>query len=136
MWDERFLKLAAHIAEWSKDPSTKIGAVVVKDRKILGTGYNGFPTRIDDDIDLLENREEKYPRVVHAEVNAIINAKTDLSGATLYTTHIPCSSCAGVIINAGIHRVFTYTPDDEFQKRWPVLGHVMLVQAGLHVVLY
>ena len=69
-WDDRFLKLATVIGNWSKDPSTKVGAVIVNDdNKIISTGYNGFPRGIRDD-DRLDNRAQKYDLIVHAEANS------------------------------------------------------------------
>lgn len=106
-WDGRFLSLAAHIAEWSKDPSTKCGAVIVRhDRTIASMGYNGFPRCIKDDLDLLNNREEKYKRIIHAEVNAMLFAREIVAGYTLYTwPFLPCCRCATQIIQCGIRRV-------------------------------
>lgn len=118
-WDRRFLELAALIGSWSKDPSTKVGAVIVRpDRTIASTGYNGFPRRTDDDPALLEDREVKYARIVHAEVNAIVHASEDLSGHTLYTTPFPpCDRCAGIVIQSGITRV-VYPSLTEDVQRW------------------
>jgi len=74
-WDVRFLELALHISQWSKDPSTKVGCVVVgPDREIRSTGFNGFPRGINDSIDRLSDREQKYPLICHAEENAIMHA--------------------------------------------------------------
>lgn len=109
-WDLRFLRLAKEISTWSKDPSSKIGAVIVdpETRRILSTGYNGFPRGIKDD-DRLLNRDEKYPLIVHAEKNAIYNATwngVSLKGSTIYVTGLPvCSGCALGIIQVGITRV-------------------------------
>lgn len=108
-WDERYLNLAQHISTWSKDPSRKIGAVVVGDGgQILSIGYNGFPRGIKDD-ERLHNRETKYPLVVHAEMNAIYNATLNgisLRGSTLYVWGLPvCSDCARGVIQVGIKRV-------------------------------
>ncbi|MEC8351943.1 MAG: CMP deaminase, partial [Candidatus Thermoplasmatota archaeon] len=75
-WDIRFLKLATHISEWSKDPSTKVGCVVVgPDREIRSTGFNGFPRGIQDSDDRLTNRDLKYPLICHAEENAIMRSE-------------------------------------------------------------
>lgn len=106
-WDNRFLDLAEHVSKWSKDPSTQVGAVIVRpDNTIVSLGYNGFPRGVNDSPQNLHNREHKYPRVVHAEVNAILMAKEPLANCTLYVTPLsPCSSCAGVIIQSGIRRV-------------------------------
>ena len=74
-WDKRFLKLAKHISEWSKDPSTKVGCVVVgPDRELRSTGFNGLPRGIEDNEERLNNREIKYPLICHAEENAIMHA--------------------------------------------------------------
>ena len=105
-WKKRFLDLASHIAEWSKDPSTKVGAVIVDDkRRIVATGYNGFPKGVRDSEERLNNRALKHKLVVHAEANAILNAVGSLEGTVLYCTHLPCSSCAKLIIQAGIQAV-------------------------------
>jgi len=108
-WDIRFLDMARQVASWSKDPSTRIGAVVVRDRKILSTGYNGFPSGIEDNPDRLNVREVKYKYIVHGEMNAIYNAVehgVSLKGATLYAIGLPiCSECAKGIIQVGIKRV-------------------------------
>ena len=106
-WDDRFLGLAAHIATWSKDPSTKCGAVLVRpDRTIASLGYNGFPRGIEDAPELYANREEKYKRVVHAEMNAMLFAREPVAGMTLYTWPcLPCCRCATCIIQMGIVRV-------------------------------
>lgn len=106
-WDKRFIELAKHIAQWSKDPSTKCGAVIVRpDRTIASSGYNGFPRGVEDLPMLLSNREKKYARMIHAEMNAILNAKEPLDGYTLYQwPGRSCSSCASGVIQAGITTV-------------------------------
>ena len=118
-WDKRFLELAAHIANWSKDPSKKIGAVAVGAQgQILAQGYNGFPRGIADSLDRYDNREEKYKLVVHAEMNVIYNASyngVSLNGSTLYVHGLPvCSDCAKGIIQVGVKNVImrkAKTPD-------------------------
>ena len=105
-WDVRFLKLARHVSLWSKDPSTKVGAIIVNNKKqILGIGYNGLARNIKDDEERYNNREVKYRLIVHAEDNAIINAKTDVSGCTLYSSLFCCCECSKLIVQAGITRV-------------------------------
>src|SRR4051812_38103493 len=92
-WDMRFLELAAHVAGWSKDPSTKTGAVITDTRgSVISMGFNGFPMGVADTIDRLNDRETKYQMIVHCERNAIIFAQRDLSGCTLYTW--PFMSCS------------------------------------------
>ena len=73
-WDVRFLKLAHEVASWSKDPSTKVGCVLVKGKKVVSVGYNGLPMGIEDSIERLTDRELKYEMTVHAEVNAVTTA--------------------------------------------------------------
>lgn len=120
MWDHRFLKLAEHIAQWSKDPSTRVGAVCVRDRRILATGYNGFPRGVTDLPGRLHDREEKLYRTVHAEANIIAQAARNgvsLDKATVYVwPFVPCSSCCTSLIQAGIKRVVA--PDVPIPDRW------------------
>jgi len=106
-WDERFLGLAQHIATFSKDPSTKVGAVIADSHhRIVSMGYNGFPRGVQDTPERLTDREKKYEMVVHAEINAILFAQCDLSRMTLYTYPLPpCSRCAALIINSGLRAV-------------------------------
>jgi dCMP deaminase len=119
MWDKRFLELAEHVASWSKDPSTKCGAVIADGKRIVSIGFNGFPTRTRDDQSLYEDRPEKYRRVIHAEQNAMAFSNRDLFGCTLYVWPIPpCSQCAAMIIQRGIFRVVTKAPTDDQAERW------------------
>ena len=120
-WNERFLNLAIHISQWSKDPSTKVGCVVVgEDREIRSTGFNGFPRGIDDDPERLADREKKYPLICHAEENAIMHAArigVSLKDSTAYVTWPPCSRCARSLIQAGIREV-VYSSSEEIPERW------------------
>jgi len=108
-WDKRFLNLAKEISTWSKDPSTQVGAIAVKDRKVLAQGYNGFPRNMKDLEDRYNNKEEKYTYIVHAEMNVIYNATyngASLKDSTMYVYGLPvCSDCAKGIIQVGIKRV-------------------------------
>lgn len=118
-WDSRFIELAKHISTWSKDPSTQVGAVITRGKKIVSVGYNGFPQGVEDNYEHLHNREEKYPRIVHAELNAILTARTDLAGCSIYTVPLPpCSGCAGAIIQSGITRVVSIALAREQKERW------------------
>jgi dCMP deaminase len=119
-WHLRFLSLAKEVASWSQDPSTKVGCVLVRDRRIISTGYNGFSRGIDDSLDRLNDREFKYAAIIHAEQNALLTAA--LHGVTTansdcYVTLYPCSQCAAALINAGIKNVYVsgYT---EIPERW------------------
>lgn len=136
MWHERFLKIAQQIASFSKDPSTKVGCVLVRDRRIVSTGYNGFPKNISDSLDRLTDRDQKYEMTVHAEVNAITTAAlhgVSTEGCSAYVTFNPCSRCAAVLINAGIDSVFvagnSIVPDRWLQNF--ILASNMLAEAGV-----
>lgn len=104
MWHKRFFDLADLIGSWSKDPSTKVGAVIVRpDRTIASVGYNGFPRGVED---VYTTRDAKLLRTVHAEANAILAAQESLRGYTLYVTPLhPCANCAAFIIQSGIMQV-------------------------------
>ena len=116
-WHDRLIGIADFIASWSKDPAKKVGAVIVDSkRRILSTGYNGFPRGVPDFEELYRDKPMKYPRVVHAELNAILNAKTDLEGSTLYVTHAPCCECAKAIIQSGITAVYVKNADSTSEK--------------------
>lgn len=109
VWDKRFLDVAALISTWSKDPSTKVGCVVVgPHREIRSTGFNGFPRGIDDTDARLNDRETKYPLIVHAEENAVAHAARigqNLMDCTAYVTSPTCPRCARLLIQAGVCRV-------------------------------
>ena len=119
-WDQRFIRVAREVSSWSKDPSKQIGAVIVKDKRILATGYNGFPKGIDDSEDKYNNRELKYELVVHAEMNAIFNASfhgVSLKDTTIYVWGLPvCNECAKGIIQVGINRIVMAA--DDVPQRW------------------
>jgi dCMP deaminase len=109
-WDKRYLTLAREVSEWSKDPSKKIGCLIVGDKgQIISQGYNGFPRGISDSKARYNTRETKYKYVVHAEANAIYNAihnNAQVQGCTIYVTGLPiCHECAKAIIQTGITRV-------------------------------
>ncbi|MEM5877858.1 MAG: dCMP deaminase family protein [Candidatus Aenigmatarchaeota archaeon] len=118
-WDQRFLKLAKFISEWSKDPSTKVGAVIVDDKNIiLGLGYNGFPRGVPDREDDYLDKKVKYELIVHAEMNAILNSSKNLynCNATIYIWPLfPCNECAKAISQSGIKRVVS-VKNDKNQK--------------------
>lgn len=118
-WDRRFLELAGSIAAWSKDPSTQVGCVLVDDqRRVVGMGYNGFPRGVADHEGRYDNRDIKYLMVQHAEANAILNAVGNVAGTTAYVTHHPCASCAGLLIQAGVHRIVTNRPSGGIAERF------------------
>jgi len=119
-WDKRFISLAHHISEWSRDPSTRVGAVITtSSNRIVSVGYNGFPRGVDDREERYNERETKYKMVVHAEMNAILFAQHSLLGNTIYTYPFPpCSRCAGVVIQSGIDRVVSLPPLGVALERW------------------
>lgn len=147
-WDMFFLRLCALNAQMSKDPSTKVGSVIVRpDNTVAGMGWNGFPRGADDNPSLYENRELKYSRTVHAEVNAILNSREALHGCTLYSNFFPCDRCMPAIIQAGITTVITqHSVNDENSltpatsvSRWHAAmtsSRQMAVEVGINVVIY
>lgn len=136
-WDQRFMKIALEVSSWSKDPSTKVGCVLVRDKKVISTGYNGLPKNLSDNLDRLMRREEKYEITVHAEVNAVTTAAlhgVSTEGCTAYVTFNPCSRCAAVLINAGINSIYSYA-GSEIPDRWLanfILASKILAEAGVN----
>lgn len=108
-WDKKFMGLANYIATWSKDPSTKVGAVIVNsDKRVVSLGYNGFPQGVDDSVVERYERPLKYKYTEHSERNAIFSAArlgVSLVGCTIYCNYLPCADCARAIIQSGITRV-------------------------------
>lgn len=138
-WDRRFIELARHIAKWSKDPSTKVGCVVVgPDREIRSTGFNGFPRGIEDTAERLGNRDLKYPLICHAEENAIMHAArtgVSLKACTAYVTWPPCTRCARSLVQAGVSEV-VYPSGLDIPERWRddfQMSMTMFGEAGLSV---
>ena len=105
-WEEYFMTLALVASMKSKDPSTQVGAVIVdnKSKKVISSGYNGFPRYLDDS-QIPQTRPEKYLYVVHAELNAILHAERELHDCTLYATVFPCSECMKAVIQSGIKTI-------------------------------
>lgn len=137
-WDDYFMGLAHLSAKRSKDPSTQVGAVIVNnDKHVVGIGYNGFPVGCDDDVFPWEREGEygdtKYPFVVHAELNAILNASQSCKGCTIYVSLFPCNECAKAIIQSGIRKIvyesdkYAHTDSTKASKR-------MLMSAGVELV--
>jgi dCMP deaminase len=139
-WDVRFLRIAAgEINEWSKDPSTKVSAVIFRDKYPIMSTYNGLPTGINDSSERLNNRQLKYKIVQHAEANAISAcARFGIAteGLTMAVTHFPCSNCAGLIISAGIKKLIIQQPDEDYINRWNEsieLSKEILNEAGIEI---
>lgn len=136
MWDWA-LGLADHAAVLSKDPSTKVGAVIFDDkRRVISMGYNGFARGVDDSDARLHDRDTKIKMILHAEQNAMAFATGSLEGATLFCTHPCCTQCAAMAIQRGIKHVCWATPTPDFVVRWAndmTLSMEMFMEAGVSV---
>jgi dCMP deaminase len=140
-WDTRFMRLAREISTWSRDPSSKIGAVLVNDdRRILSTGFNGFPRGIADTEERLNDREKKYPLIVHAELNVLLAALyngVSVKDSTLYVYGLPiCSDCTKSVIQAGIKRVVICEPQyapEKWQNQWYKQSKPMFEEVGVDI---
>jgi dCMP deaminase len=136
-WCDRFLRLAEEVASWSKDPKGGVGAVLVNDRKrVIGLGFNGFPDRIADRVDLLADQEAKLPRMIHAEMNAVLNAVAPVRDATLFTTLAPCAECAKLLIQAGVVAVYRRPHPEHRHRRWAEsfrIAETILQEAGIEI---
>jgi dCMP deaminase len=133
-WITRFLELAANVASWSKDPSTKVGAVAVNDAKaIVETGFNGLPRGVTDTPERMK-RPAKYIWTAHAEENLVAHAaRAKLEGTTVYVTHFCCAPCTRMLINAGVKKVvvgpgLTSMPQEQFAA-----ARVMFAEADVEV---
>ena len=139
-WDQYFMGMAHLSAKRSKDPNTRVGACIVNPQKrVVGLGYNGFPYGCEDeefpwdrDGEFLET---KYPYVVHAELNAILNSIQDLHGCTLYVSLFPCNECAKAIIQAGLKTV-VYACDKYADTAATLASKRMFRAAGVELVEY
>lgn len=136
-WDLKYIKLAEYIAnEWSKDPSTRTGAVITDGVKPISFGVNGLPMGIEDTDERLQNRELKLKIIIHCERNALIFAQRSLVGCTLYTwPFMSCATCASMMIQSGIKRIVA--PHSE-NPRWVddfKLTTELFNEAGVEMVL-
>lgn len=143
-WDKRYLKLALHVAGWSKDPSTKVGSVIVgPTNEVRSLGFNGPPRGVNDDDPDRWVRPTKYMFCEHGERNAIFNAArmgVSTMACTLYITSYPakfgpCDNCCRAIIQAGIARVVMEPPEGDIE-RWKdafQVGETMLREAGVEI---
>ena len=120
-WNKRFIDVAKLVASWSKDRNRKVGCVIVdKDNRIISTGYNGFPSGINDDVDSRQERPAKYLFTEHAERNSIysaVNHGISTKGCTMVLEWYPCADCARAIIQSGIKKVVCGEPDFN-DDRW------------------
>ena len=122
-WDKRFLEMATLVSSWSKDPSTQVGAIAVRNRTVIAQGYNGFPRGMSDEKFRYEQKVLKYKMIVHAEMNLIFNAADNgvsLRGSTVYVVGLPvCSDCAKGLIQVGVERVVMPMRED-LDDKWAV----------------
>ena len=141
-WDKHFIALAHEHSKMSKDPSSKIGAVIVgPDREVRSLGFNGFPRGIEDTYERLNDRDEKLKIIVHAECNAILNAARvgiPLKGSTLYLSSpfggVPCTRCSVEIIQSGITKVVCHIGDcPDRWKDYLIFSKNLLKEAGVEV---
>ena len=136
-WEEYFMGIACMSALRSKDPCSKVGACIVKDKRILSLGYNGMPRGCEDNVMPWGKTDSdplntKYPYVVHAELNAILNANKDLTGSTLYVTMFPCNECAKAVIQSGVKEV-VYLSDKHMDENSGKASLRMFNLAGIKV---
>jgi dCMP deaminase len=133
-WDRRFMDMARLVASWSKDPSSQVGAVITRGKFVVSVGFNGFPQGIADTTERLQNRDIKYPTILHAEMNAILSARQDIRGCSIYVTpYMPCPQCAAVVVQSGITRI-VYTPSQNEKWGKPPLSESMIIEAGIELV--
>lgn len=141
-WIDRFTDLAKTVSSWSKDPSTKVGAVITKGNRIISVGYNGPPPELPDEW-ALSTRDIKVSCTIHAEHNAIeFSKKSKLKGCSLFITHPPCDRCATLIVKKKIKEVYFFDLDADMRKRWncdaaeEILcrGNVKIVKIGIDSV--
>ncbi len=119
-WDERYLAIAMQVSQWSKDPRSKMGAVITDPRgRVVALGYNGFPENVHDCPVRLNDPDIKYDMVVHAEANAVLIAGGAAEGGTVYVygPRSICGPCAGILIQAGIRRAVAIHPIDKTQAK-------------------
>ncbi|AJQ97134.1 deoxycytidylate deaminase [Gynuella sunshinyii] len=134
-WIQRFFQMAELVGSWSKDPSTQVGAVITQGNRVVSVGFNGYPRGVGDSANQ-DDRETKLLKTIHAEENAILFAKRDLTGCEIYVTHFPCPNCAAKIIQTGIATVHCQTQNEEYLSRWGEKSRVseaMFAEAGVNV---
>ena len=139
-WQGRFIKLAEEVSTWSKDPSSQVGAVIVRpDRTIASVGFNGFPRGVEDCHERIANRDTKLLYTIHAEMNAILSAKEPLTGYSLFVWPFqPCAHCAASIIQSGIKDVYCpFNAHLDSYERWAdsfKAALQMFDEAGVRVI--
>ena len=137
-WDQRWVGASLENSEFSKDPGTKCGALIVDPmgRQRVSEGFNGFPQKIEDDEIRLGNREFKLAATIHAEMNAILFAKCDLTHHMMFSSTPPCDRCSAHIIQTGINRVVWVKPSPDYWARWEessMFGRNLMADAQIHM---
>lgn len=144
--DKMFMNHAIFVSKLSPDPSTKVGSAIVIEGAVFSIGWNQFPGGVIESDERLNDRAQKYPRVIHAEADALVAAarmmhrERPLLGfedATLYTTEFPCCSCCGLIIQHGIKRVVSQDLSSDYAERWAEqieISKSMFSESGVELV--
>lgn len=128
-WDKRMMDAAQFYSTWSKDPSTQVGSVIARGKHVVSYGYNGLPEGIEDTYERLNNRELKYPLVIHAEQNTILKCNENVSDCTLYVYPLPpCSRCCTWIIQKGIKRIVCKHLTKNNIDRWGGDDHILAMK--------
>ena len=142
---QEFMSQAVHVSKFSPDPSTKVGSVIVLEGRVLSIGWNQFPSGVEDIPERWKDRAQKYPRVIHAEADALVagaimmQRERPLLGfedATLYTTEFPCCACCGLIIQHGIKKVVSQDLSSDYAERWAKeieISKSMFSEAGVEL---
>lgn len=141
-WDEYFMNIAILASLRSKDLNTKVGSVLVKDNKIIGTGYNGLPTGIDESLfpvsrdQSLSYDKTKYAYTIHSEMNAILNCTMyDLTNAKLYVTLFPCCNCVKMLLQKRISEII-YLQDKYHDEPEYIASRKLLNASRVKYTLY
>ena len=138
-WDSFFMRHVYLAASKSKDPRTKIGSVLVKDKRIISNGFNGFPSQVNDLERRYSDKELKYQFIVHAEANSVLQCArfgTSSFGSTLYTQGIPCDSCCKTLIQGGISEIVVHSqwPNLTHSQKWidsVAISNIMISESGI-----
>ena len=132
-WDQRYLEMAELVASWSKDPKAHVGAVIVRDNRVVATGFNGFPAEVEDLVERLDDQTKKLEMIVHAEQNALIVAGKSAEGATIYVHGKPvCATCAGAFVRLlQLCKVTKLCPGQGAQDHCYVLSRATVVHKNL-----
>lgn len=142
-WHDRWFQMVNLVSSWSKDPSTKVGSVIIpKGSDIPVIGWNGFPRGVKDLPERYADRNLKYMLVSHAEENTILNAARngiDIKAGTIYISAFPCHNCSKSIVQSGLEKVFYRPSSKEFLERWGdsiAISELILNEGGVRYECY